>query len=35
MAIRDVKKQYQQNHNLFTSDVSTMPVYDTVRIAIQ
>jgi len=29
-AIRDVKKQYQQNHNLFTSDVSTMPVYDTV-----
>lgn len=29
-AIRDVKKQYQRNHNLFTADVNTMPVYDTV-----
>jgi isobutyryl-CoA mutase len=29
-AIRDVKKQYQRNHNLFAADVNTMPVYDTV-----
>ena len=29
-ALRDVKKQYQRNHNLWESDPSTMPVYGTI-----
>jgi len=29
-ALRDVKKQYQRNHKLFTSDAETMPVYGTI-----
>ena len=29
-ALRDVKKQYQRNHNLFHDDPDTMPVYGTV-----
>ncbi len=29
-AIRDVKKQYQRNHNLFEEDTKTMPVYGTI-----
>ncbi|KAA3631025.1 MAG: hypothetical protein DWQ02_16990, partial [Bacteroidetes bacterium] len=29
-AIRDVKKQYQRNHQLFDQDVDTMPVYGTI-----
>jgi len=29
-ALRDVKKQYQRNHKLFTSDADTMPVYGTI-----
>jgi methylmalonyl-CoA mutase len=28
-AIRDVKKQYQRNHKLFSADPETMPVYGT------
>ncbi len=29
-ALRDVKKQYQRNHNLFDKDPDTMPVYGTI-----
>ena len=29
-ALRDVRKQYQRNHNLWDSDVDTMPVYGTI-----
>lgn len=29
-AIRDVRKQYQRNHNLWDKDVDTMPVYGTI-----
>jgi methylmalonyl-CoA mutase len=29
-ALRDVKKQYQRNHNLWDSNVETMPVYGTI-----
>lgn len=29
-AIRDVKKQYQRNHNLWDSNVDDMPVYGTI-----
>lgn len=29
-AIRDVKKQYQRNHNLWESDPETMPIYGTI-----
>ena len=29
-ALRDVKKQYQRNHNLFTKNVDDMPVYGTI-----
>ncbi|MEY2963920.1 MAG: hypothetical protein RL754_1181 [Bacteroidota bacterium] len=29
-ALRDVKKQYQRNHNLWDADVETMPVYGTI-----
>jgi len=29
-ALRDIKKQYQRNHNLFSKDVDDMPVYGTV-----
>jgi methylmalonyl-CoA mutase len=29
-ALRDVKKQYQRNHNLWHSDPSTLPVYGTI-----
>jgi len=29
-ALRDVKKQYQRNHNLWDKDVKTMPVYGTI-----
>jgi methylmalonyl-CoA mutase len=29
-AIRDVKKQYQRNHQLFDRDMETMPVYGTI-----
>jgi methylmalonyl-CoA mutase len=29
-ALRDVKKQYQRNHNLFAKNVEDMPVYGTV-----
>ncbi|MCF6351535.1 MAG: methylmalonyl-CoA mutase family protein [Cyclobacteriaceae bacterium] len=29
-AIRDVKKQYQRNHNLFEEATDTMPVYGTI-----
>jgi methylmalonyl-CoA mutase len=29
-ALRDVKKQYQRNHKLFTKDADTMPVYGTI-----
>lgn len=29
-ALRDVKKQYQRNHNLWESDVDTMPVFGTI-----
>lgn len=29
-AIRDVKKQYQRNHQLFDRDIETMPVYGTI-----
>jgi isobutyryl-CoA mutase len=29
-ALRDVKKQYQRNHQLFTQDPDTMPVYGTI-----
>jgi methylmalonyl-CoA mutase len=29
-ALRDVKKQYQRNHKLFTTDADTMPVYGTI-----
>lgn len=29
-ALRDVKKQYQRNHNLWDADVDTMPVYGTI-----
>jgi len=29
-AIRDVKKQYQRNHNLWDADVDTMPIYGTI-----
>ncbi|MDP1726307.1 MAG: methylmalonyl-CoA mutase family protein [Bacteroidota bacterium] len=29
-ALRDVKKQYQRNHNLFDKDPETMPVYGTI-----
>ncbi len=29
-ALRDVKKQYQRNHNLFDRDLSIMPVYGTI-----
>lgn len=29
-AIRDVKKQFQRNHNLFEVETSTMPVYGTI-----
>lgn len=29
-ALRDVKKQYQRNHNLFSQDAETMPVYGTI-----
>ncbi|WP_111706712.1 methylmalonyl-CoA mutase family protein [Lutibacter citreus] len=29
-ALRDVKKQYQRNHNLWENDVETMPVYGTI-----
>jgi len=28
-ALRDIKKQYQRNHNLWDSDVKTMPVFGT------
>ncbi len=29
-ALRDVKKQYQRNHNLWDKDVDAMPVYGTI-----
>ncbi|MCH9822077.1 MAG: methylmalonyl-CoA mutase family protein [Bacteroidetes bacterium] len=29
-ALRDVKKQYQRNHNLFHEDTDTMPVFGTI-----
>ena len=29
-ALRDVKKQYQRNHDLWSSDPETMPVYGTI-----
>jgi methylmalonyl-CoA mutase len=29
-ALRDVKKQYQRNHNLWHDDMDTMPVYGTI-----
>ena len=29
-AIRDVKKQYQRNHNLWDIDVDTMPIFGTI-----
>ena len=29
-ALRDVRKQYQRNHNLFDKEVDTMPVFGTV-----
>jgi methylmalonyl-CoA mutase len=29
-ALRDVRKQYQRNHNLWDDDVDTMPVYGTI-----
>jgi len=29
-AVRDVKKQYQRNHNLWDVDVNTLPVYGTI-----
>ena len=29
-ALRDVKKQYQRNHQLFDKDVETMPVFGTI-----
>jgi len=29
-ALRDVKKQYQRNHNLFETAIDTMPVYGTI-----
>ena len=29
-AIRDVKKQYQRNHNLWDNDVDTMPIFGTI-----
>ena len=29
-ALRDVRKQYQRNHNLWDSDVDSMPVYGTI-----
>ena len=29
-ALRDVKKQYQRNHNLFDKDIDEMPVYGTI-----
>uniref|UniRef100_UPI00356A428E methylmalonyl-CoA mutase family protein n=1 Tax=Lutibacter sp. TaxID=1925666 RepID=UPI00356A428E len=29
-ALRDVKKQYQRNHNLWDKNVDTMPVYGTI-----
>lgn len=29
-ALRDVRKQYQRNHNLWDADVDTMPVYGTI-----
>ncbi len=29
-ALRDVKKQYQRNHNLWDVDVNTLPVYGTI-----
>jgi len=29
-ALRDVKKQYQRNHNLWEADPSTLPVYGTI-----
>lgn len=29
-ALRDVKKQYQRNHNLWEADPETMPVYGTI-----
>ncbi len=29
-ALRDVKKQYQRNHNLWNSDINSMPVYGTI-----
>ena len=29
-ALRDVKKQYQRNHNLWESDVNSMPVFGTI-----
>ncbi|NMH27809.1 methylmalonyl-CoA mutase family protein [Flavobacterium silvaticum] len=29
-ALRDVKKQYQRNHNLWDADVNTLPVFGTI-----
>jgi methylmalonyl-CoA mutase len=29
-AIRDVKKQFQRNHNLWDQDPDTMPIYGTI-----
>ena len=29
-ALRDVKKQYQRNHNLWDADLDTLPVYGTI-----
>ncbi|TDD95271.1 methylmalonyl-CoA mutase family protein [Flavobacterium cellulosilyticum] len=29
-ALRDVKKQYQRNHNLWESDLNTLPVFGTI-----
>ncbi len=29
-ALRDVKKQYQRNHNLWEDDIDSMPVYGTI-----
>ena len=29
-ALRDVRKQYQRNHNLWESDVDSMPVFGTI-----
>ena len=29
-ALRDVKKQYQRNHNLWDTDIDTLPVYGTI-----